>query len=100
MGPSIWTPPLEILPPPVKILIHENLKTFKKGYKFIKEDTNLSLEEVKILRELKSLKSIMIKPADKGSAVVILSRDQYIMEAERQLNDLVYYKKKWISQFI
>lgn len=93
VGPSIWTPPLEILPPPVKNLIHEDLKIFKKGYKFIKEETNISLEELKILKDLKSLKSIIIKPADKGSGIVILSRNQYIMEVERQLNDPVYYKK-------
>lgn len=93
VGPSIWTPPLEILPLPVKNLIHKDLKTFKKGYKFIEEEANISCEEVKILRDLKSLKSIVIKPADKGSAVVILSREQYIMEAERQLNDPIYYEK-------
>lgn len=93
VGPSIWTPPLEKLPPPVKNLIDEDLKTFKKDYYFMKEKPNVSQEDIKTLRDLKSLKNIVIKPADKGSAIVILSRDQYIFEAERQLNDPIYYKK-------
>lgn len=38
-------------------------------------------------------KHIIIKPADKGSAIVILGRDQYICEAKRQLNNEIYYKK-------
>lgn len=90
---STWTPPLELLPPQVTNLIHKDIRTFKKNYKFIKEVPNISLEEIKILKNLKSLKTIVIKPADKGSAIVILSRDQYILEAERQLNDPVYYEK-------
>ena len=36
---------------------------------------------------------IVIKPADKGSATVILSRGNYIREAHRQLNNPKYYKK-------
>lgn len=91
--PSNWTPPLETLQPPVKTLIDQDLKTFKKQYKLIEEKTNISWEDSKTLRDLKSLKSIVIKPADKGSAIVILSREQYILEAERQLNNPVYYKK-------
>ena len=45
------------------------------------------------LSELKTNKHIVIKPADKGSAVVILDRDQYILEVDRQLNDTIYYKR-------
>lgn len=37
---------------------------------------------------------MVLKPADKGSAIVILNREQYTLEVERQLNDTVYYKKK------
>ena len=37
--------------------------------------------------------NIIIKPADKGSSVVIMDREQYIWEAHRQLKDTVYYKK-------
>ena len=34
---------------------------------------------------------IVIKPADKGSSVVITNTSDYIAEAERQLNDLSFY---------
>lgn len=93
VGQSDWEPPLENLPPEVGILIDEDVRRFKKNYKPVKEYYNISLEEVKAMRELKHAKHVVIKPADKGSAVVILSREQYIFEAERQLNDKNYYKK-------
>lgn len=38
-------------------------------------------------------KHIVIKPADKGSTVVILDREKYIFEANRQLEDKTYYKR-------
>lgn len=92
VGPSLWTPPLETLSPKIKNLIHQDLKSFKKQ-QFMQDKQNISDEDWKTLHGLKRLKTIVIKPADKGSALVILSREQYIMEAERQLNDLNYYKK-------
>lgn len=93
VGPSNWTPSLHDLPPEIKILIDEDIKTFKRHYKLVEEKCNISLEEARAVRELKNTKHIVIKPADKGSAVVILSREQYIMEVERQLNDTDYYKQ-------
>ena len=36
---------------------------------------------------------IAIKPADKGSSVVVLSRQDYILKAGQQLNDTNYYLK-------
>ena len=35
----------------------------------------------------------MIKKADEGSTVVIMNRDDYIAEVERQLNDTKFYEK-------
>lgn len=93
VGPSNWTPQMDKLPPEIQTLIHKDLEIFKKHYKPIREKFNISRQEVKALRELMNTKHIVIKPADKGSAVVILSREQYILEVERQLNDTVYYKK-------
>lgn len=92
-GTSTWTPPSEKLPPEINMLVYQDFKQFKKHYKPQKEKYNISLEEVKALRELMHMKHIVMKPADKGSAVVILSREQYIFEAERQLHDTEYYKK-------
>ena len=36
-------------------------------------------------------KCIIIKPADKGSTVVIMNRDDYILADERQLSDTSFY---------
>lgn len=92
-GPSLWTPPAWELPPQVQHLIDSDLKTFKGEYKFIREQLNITTDGVKTLKNLKSLKHVVLKPADKGSAIVIMSREQYIFEVERQLSDSVYYKK-------
>jgi hypothetical protein len=39
------------------------------------------------LQNLRSNEDIIIKPADKGSAVVVMDKSAYIREAERQLSD-------------
>lgn len=93
IGPSNWTPPFHLLPLDIQQLIHWDQDSLKKHYKLIHGDLNIPSEEIHALRELKSKKQIVIKPADKGSAVVVLGREQYIQEVERQLNDTVYYKK-------
>lgn len=92
-GPSDWSPPVQELPPEVGTLIHRDLEKFKRCYKPIRERQNISLAEIRALRELKNAKHIVIKPADKGSAVVILSREQYTFEVQRQLQDTTYYRK-------
>lgn len=53
---------------------------------------NLSKSERLSIRELASNKSIIIKPADKGSGVVIMNTSDYIYEAYRQLSDRNFYK--------
>lgn len=92
-GPSTWTPPLERLPPAVGELIKKDLKAFKNKFRFIQEDLNISVEESRALMELQKKKNIVIKPADKGSVVVVLDREQHIFEVERQLKDSEYYEK-------
>ena len=54
---------------------------------------NLSREELNALVALKQRTDIVIKPADKGRAVVVWDRDLYIQEAERQLSDTNYYQR-------
>lgn len=57
-----------------------------------KQSSNLTHQERKALTELISNEDIIIKPADKGGSIVILNKDDYIKEAERQLNNLQHYK--------
>jgi len=39
------------------------------------------------------LTDIIMKPADKGSATVIMDRDAYIAEADKQLNNIRHYNR-------
>ena len=43
------------------------------------------------MRNLQSDKNVIIKPAGKGSAVVIWDRNDYLKEAEKQLSDRSTY---------
>jgi len=51
---------------------------------------NLTLKERLALKELTENKTIIIKPADKGSAVVIMNREDYLKEGFKQLSDTKY----------
>ena len=54
---------------------------------------NLTREERSALYNLKNDKNVVIKSADKGSAVVVWDRDDYIKEAEEQLGDKDIYEE-------
>jgi len=54
---------------------------------------NLTIEEKQALADLKHNTDIVIKPADKGSAVVIQNRKDYIDEGLRQLRDTKFYSE-------
>ena len=56
-------------------------------------ESNLSAKERKALRNLASDRSIIINGADKGSSVVVWDRADYILEAEKHLNDKRVYKE-------
>lgn len=43
-------------------------------------EPNLFVGEKKAINELKRNREIIIKPADKGNAVVVMNRDQYMWE--------------------
>lgn len=73
--------------------MEQDTTDFKSIYRPCRERANLKLEEIRALRDLMHNRNIVIQPADKGSAIVILSRDQYIFEVNRQLSDQTYYKK-------
>lgn len=90
---STWTPSLDKMPTQVISLIEKDKLDFNKYFKHFEEIPNITREEAEAIQELKDNKHIIIKPADKGSAVVIQSREQYIKEVYRQLTDKVYYKK-------
>ena len=56
-------------------------------------NTNLTKDEYKAIKSLKNNQDIIIKPADKGSAIVILDKQSYINEGQRQLHDTKFYEE-------
>ena len=58
-----------------------------------KNHPNLTTSERQSICKLSQNLDIVIKPADKGSATVIMDRQDYINEAERQLGNPDHYKK-------
>ena len=54
--------------------------------------SNLSKEEWKTMQTLADDRTIVIKKTDKVSCVVVWNRNDYIKEAEKQLNDTSVYK--------
>ena len=64
-------------------------------YIYTDSDTfdNLTPVERTALQSLRSNEDIIIKPADKGSAVVVMDKSAYIREAVRQLSDDRFYSK-------
>lgn len=54
---------------------------------------NLPLPLKKALYELKNIKNIIIKAADKGAMTCVMNRGDYIREAYRQLNNTKYYRR-------
>ena len=54
---------------------------------------NLTKSEREALNNLKNRTDIVIKPADKGGALIIMNSKDYLKEGSRQLNDTNYYQK-------
>ena len=54
---------------------------------------NLSKEESSALQDLMKAKNIIIKPADKGSVIVVRDREDYLKECNEQLSNENIYEK-------
>ena len=93
---STWNPPkgspaLELFLSKVKEDIFSVLPGHPKKF-------NLSKEKYLTMRSLQNDRSVIIKPADKGSAVVVWDRQGYLKEAERQLSDSSVYKEVKVTE--
>ena len=53
---------------------------------------NITPTEKGAIHELKERDDIVIKPIDKGSAVVVMDKVDYLEEANKQLTDEIFYK--------
>ena len=57
------------------------------------KDYNLTKVENLAMRSLKNDEHVIIKPADKGSSIVVWDRLDYLAEAEKQVSDSNTYKE-------
>ena len=91
---SNWEPRDNQIPGTIAQIIRDNHALIKAlNPQTHKDKNNLSRGESQALHTLAINKQIVIKPADKGSAIVIMDRTQYIHEAYRQLNNTTHYNK-------
>jgi hypothetical protein len=68
-----------------KNIIRNNCILLNKG------NNNLTSSERTALSGLRNDQDVIIKPADKGGATVVMNKLSYLREAYRQLNDTHYY---------
>ena len=54
---------------------------------------NLKKDEIQAMDELRKREDLIFTKADKGGALVIMDVEDYVKEADRQLNDKKFYKK-------
>ena len=66
----------------------DNRPTFQ-----LKATSNLTQGEMNAMAELKSNPNIILRIADKGAAVVLMNRLDYLKEGYRQLGDTKFYQK-------
>ncbi|MCP4298542.1 MAG: hypothetical protein GY786_23390, partial [Proteobacteria bacterium] len=90
---STWRPPISAINPEVIRLTDELEKTLRTANEQKSRPPNLNHRQKVGLRRLKNRKGIVIKPADKGSGVCILTEEQYLNEVHRQLNNTLHYSK-------
>lgn len=93
MPKSEWVPKDSQLPRTIRHIIRADKYALSNLHWENRDPLNLSSAETLALKELQSYKHIVLKPADKGSSIVIMDRSQYVWEAERQLNNPEHYKK-------
>jgi hypothetical protein len=89
---SDWEPDPQLLPQQIHDTIQEmEEKISKIGLE--NGPSNLTKNEKMALKNLKNDPQIIIKPADKGSATVIMDRQDYLTEGNRQLSNAMHYRK-------
>ena len=90
--PSRWTPPTIKLSKNKRLIITSILK-LPYVIRPVNNKVNISKCQLSLLNELKCNKDIVVSAADKGGAMVLWNKSDYLAEGYRQLNDNVYYKR-------
>ena len=79
------------LPPKTAQLLRDNVKACILDYKQ-PHQSNLTKNQHQTLSKLKEMDSIVILPADKGNATVVMDRSKYAQKMEELLNDTSYIR--------
>ena len=80
-------------PPTLEAMITSNEQDYNKCPTLIHDKrSNLTPLERSAIKELINNHDIIIKPADKGAAVVVMNREDYLKEGYRQLSDVKFYR--------
>ena len=82
---STWNPPKGA--PALEMFLSQTEKDILSILPVKATNYNLSKEKYLTMHSLQNDRSAVIKPADKGFAVVVWERNDYLKEAERQLSD-------------
>lgn len=92
--PSTWEPLDSQVDGKLQTLINQDLHSLSNYLPrlFDPSHLNISPEEKRAIIQLRNHPNIIIKPADKGSKIVILDTHQYLREANRQLSNPLHYK--------
>ncbi|CAJ0941272.1 unnamed protein product, partial [Ranitomeya imitator] len=88
--PSSFIPPRDKPPHETFItLVERDMETFNREVNLgrFHYKTNLTAEEKLALDQLSTDKFLVIKPVDKGRAIVIMDKTDYMSEIQRQLSD-------------
>ena len=89
--PSKWTPPIRDIQLEMYLSeIEERLLSINESGKSY---PNLKKDESDALHSLMNDDELIIKPASKGSAVVVWSKYDYLLEGKSQLNNTKVYEK-------
>ena len=73
--------------------VYYDIKTADYHMTMKRPPTNITKHEIQSLHLLKTDNDLIVKPADKGGAIVIWPKDSFLKEAYRQLNDSNHYRK-------
>ena len=109
IGLSSWTPPEFLISQQSLDTINSVLFTSDNTVRhwvthdadriIVNNTHNLTSGEFHAITSLKNNSDIVIKPADKGGAIVIMDKESYVKEAYRQLNNNKYYQRISASTF-
>ena len=89
-----WTPHDNLIDPNILAYKSVCLHNLKKNMKSRnKPRFNLKKKERQAIKSLNKNSGIVIKPADKGGAIVIMNKEDYKEEGIRQLKKIEHYKK-------